>query len=82
MVELRAVLLKRSIVMLLIGKEQFGQVLPAEDVEDEPGEHQGGDDRGHIEDTSKAFPSGALRVGEYLSIEHLVQAIQYESYGS
>jgi hypothetical protein len=82
MVELRAVLLKRSIVVFLIGKEQFGQMLPSQDVEDEPGEHQGGDDRSHIEDTSKAFPSGALRVGEYLSIEHLVQAIQYESYGS
>ena len=81
-IELSAVLLERPIGVLLIREEQFGQMLTAQHIEDERGEDQRGDDSGHVKDATEALPSSSLGIEKYLSIEHFVYAIQYESYGS
>ena len=58
----RRVLLQRAIVVLLIGEKQPGQMLTAQDVEDESCEDQRGDDSGHVENATEALPSGSLGV--------------------
>ena len=63
-------LLECAIVVLLVGQEQFRQMLTAQDIEDESCENQRGDDSGYVKNAAEALPSGSLGVKEYLSIGH------------
>ena len=82
--------------MLGRGQQQFGQVLIAQDVEDEAGHHQRENDGRDIQKAAQALPALSLGIEKYLFIRHgrsefvstwaktaeTVYAIQYESYGS
>ncbi len=70
MVELGAILLQRTIGVLLGGQKQFGQVLTAQDIEDESCQNQRGNDSGYVQNAAQALPSSSLGVKEYLSIGH------------
>jgi hypothetical protein len=52
------------------GQQQPGQALIAEDIEDEAGENERGEDSGGIKDAAQSLPTLALGVEKYLSIRH------------
>ena len=86
---------QRLVVVLGRGQQQLRQLLVAQHVEDETGQHQRGDHGRGIENAPKALPSLALRVEKYLADQaclvsitseqkplQTVYAIHYESYGT
>jgi hypothetical protein len=58
--------------MFRIGKQQFGQLLVADHVEDEADDDKGRERRDRIEDAAKALPALSFRVEEDLVVGHLV----------
>ena len=58
------------VVVLGDGQQQLRQVLIAEDVEDENGQNERGEDGGCVEDAAQALPTLSLGVEKYLLIRH------------
>ena len=76
---------QRPVVVPGRGQQQLGQLLVAQDVEDEAGQDQRGEHGRRVENAAQPLPALALRVEEYLFIRHghgLVYSTVRESRGN